>query len=151
MRPEKPRNPWSEVFKGVNDFVRWYSDLDRRIPRWFDERRSGIQRFVESVSKFADEVPVGLAIASVMFHRGGWSEVPLDEMDLSEFSVLIVTLIEGQATSEEEVREELDAALGDYYRRDDHAALSASNLTMSRHAKAADLRRRDSNSPLDGG
>ena len=124
MTPEKPIHPWAEVFKGLNDFVRWYSDLDRRIPRWFDERRSEIQRFIESVSKFADEVPVGLAIASVMFHRVGWSEVPLDEMDLSEFSVLIVTLVEGQATSEEEVREEIDAALGEYFRRDDHAALS---------------------------
>lgn len=124
MRPEKPTNPWGEVFKGLNDFARWYSDLDRGIQRWFDKRGSELQRFVEGFSRFADEVPVGLAIASVMFHRGGWSEVPLDDMNLSEFSVLVMTLLEGQGTSEKEVHKELDAALGEYFRRDDHAALS---------------------------
>lgn len=112
------------MFRGFNDFVRWYSDLDRHLQRWFDERKPAIQRFVEGVSKFANEFPVGLAVASVMFHRGGWSEVPLDDMDLGEFSGLIQTLAEGRETSEEEVRKELDAALGEYFRRDDHAALS---------------------------
>lgn len=124
MSPTNPRNPWGEAFKGLNDFTRWYLDLERRTQRWFDERRPAIQAFVDGVAKFADELPVVLAIGSVMFHRGGWSEVPLDDMDMGEFSGLITILTNGLEQSEEEVRQELDGALGEYFRRDDHAALS---------------------------
>ena len=124
MSRENQENPWAGLWRGLQDFTRWYADLDRRFQAWFAEHGPAIRRFLEGVYEFANELPVALALSAALFHRGGWSEIPLRHMDLSEFTGLVERLLNKREASEEELRQELDEAIGEYFRRDDHAALS---------------------------
>ncbi|MGF1472942.1 MAG: GNAT family N-acetyltransferase [Rubrobacteraceae bacterium] len=124
MSRENQENPWAGLWRGLQDFTRWHVDLDRRFQAWFAEHGPAIRRFLEGVNEFANELPVVLALSATLFHRGGWSEVPLRHMDLSEFTGLVERLLKKHEVSEEELRQELDEAIGEHFRRDDHAALS---------------------------
>ncbi len=94
-----------------------------RIPyEWYAKAEPTLQRVGEAAYQALNGFPVWLVLCSVTFSRGGWSEVPLGDMDLSEFSELVKKL---QNKPDEEVKRELDRAILEYFRRDDCAPLSS--------------------------
>jgi hypothetical protein len=83
--------------------------------------KSPIERFFEGLEEFGQRITLHLAVSTYTFARGGWSEIPLDTMDLGEFSALLERLRE---KSDEEVKSELNTVILEYFRRDDYAPLS---------------------------
>jgi hypothetical protein len=82
--------------------------------------RPAVEGFLEGARQAGDALSAWLVVEAMMFHRGGWSEVPLRGMALSEAFPLVERLWD---KPEEQVRRELDVAIPAYFRRDDYAAL----------------------------
>ncbi len=102
-------------------FVRWYAGVADRVGEWYRRNERTIQRALEAGLRAYEAFPVALAMASVTFARGGWSEVPLGNMDLKETTDLVERLWD---KPDEVVRRELDEEILRYFGRDDHAPLS---------------------------
>jgi len=85
------------------------------------EKKSAIERFLEDLGVVGEALALHLAVSTYTFSRGGWSEVPLDNMTEPEFSALLEGLLE---KSDEEVKSELDTVIFEYFRRDNYAPLS---------------------------
>lgn len=109
-------------FDGLTRFSRWYAGLAEGAARWYRENESAIRRVVEAGLRFAEDFPVAMALTSVVFARGGWSEVPLGNMALSELTPLVERLWD--EPDDGVVRRELDGAILAYFRRDGHAEIS---------------------------
>lgn len=121
MSAPNPPDRGGGFLSDVSRFVRWYAGVAERLGDWYRRNESAIRRFVETGLKLYEAFPVALAMTSVTFARGGWSEAPLGSMGITETTELVRRLWD---LSDEEVRCELDAALLERFRRDDHAALS---------------------------
>jgi len=96
-----------------------------------------MERFLEVASQIDDGLSAYLVLSVITLDRGGWSEVPLRDMDLTEISQLVERLWD---KLDEEVERELDVAIPEYFRRDDHAALS--QMIASWHVNFEDEERR---------
>jgi len=77
---------------------------------------------LETASEFYEAFPLALALASGVFAKGGWSEVPLANMALRETTALLERL---KGMPEEDLRLELDGVVLAYFRRNNHAELRA--------------------------
>jgi hypothetical protein len=77
---------------------------------------------LEGFRKIGEAVSASRLISVITFPRGSWSEVPLGGMDLGEFHDLLARSLE---KSDEELKEELDRVIPEYFRRANYAALSA--------------------------
>jgi hypothetical protein len=108
-------------FDDLGRFVRWYAGAANRATEWFRRNEPAIRRALEAGLQAFESLPVSLAITSVTFARGGWSEVPPGNMNLSELTPLVERLWE---EPDEVVRRELDAAILVYFGREDHAELA---------------------------
>jgi len=106
---------------GLTRFVRWYVGVADGVAQWYRQNEPAIRRAMEAGLRFAEDFPVALAITSVTFARGGWSEVPLGNMALSELTPLVERLWD---KPDDVVGRELDGAILAYFRRDEHAELS---------------------------
>ncbi len=115
-------SPGNEFLAGLTRFVRWYAGVADGAAQWYRRNEPAIRRAVEAGLRFAEDFPVALAITSVTFARGGWSEVPLGNMALSELTPLVERLWD--EPDDGVVRRELDGAILAYFRRDGHAELS---------------------------
>lgn len=102
-------------------FVRWYAGAAGRVGEWYRRNESAIRRLTEAGLKLYGAFPVALAMSSVTFARGGWSEAPLGSMELWETTELVNRLWD---QPDDVVRRQLDAALLRHLRQDDHAPLS---------------------------
>jgi hypothetical protein len=114
-------NLWKGLLEQAGYFARRYIELNHQISEWYARTEPALRRAGELAYQALDNFPVWLVLCSVTFSRGGWSEVPLGNMDLGEFSKLVEQL---QDKPDKEVRRELDRAILGYFRRDDHAPLS---------------------------
>lgn len=83
--------------------------------------KSAIERFLEGLGAFGEALALQLVVSTYTFSRGGWSEVPLENMPVREFSDLLERLVE---KTDEEVKSELDTVILEYFRRDDYTPLS---------------------------
>lgn len=110
------------LLKGLTRFARWYSDVAEGAARWYRENEPAIRRVVEAGLDFAENFPIVIAMTSATFARGGWSEVPLGNMALSELTPLVERLWD--EPDDGAVRRELDRVILSYFRRDGHAELS---------------------------
>ena len=107
---------------GLTRFARWYAGVAEAAARWYRENEPAIRRAVEAGLDFAENFPIVMAMTSATFARGGWSEVPLGNMALSELMPLVERLWD--EPDDGTVRRELDGAILAYFRRDGHAELS---------------------------
>lgn len=113
--------PDGGFFADLARFVRWYADAVDRAAEWYRRNEPAIRRALEAGLRFIEDFPVSIAMTSVTFARGGWSEVPLGNMNLSELTPLVERLWD---EPDEVVRCELDAAILGYFGREDHAELA---------------------------
>jgi hypothetical protein len=81
----------------------------------WDDILKGLQAIGEALS-------ASRLFAATPFPRGGWSEVPLGNMDLDEFGDLLARSLK---KSDKALKEELDRVIPGYFRRENNAALSA--------------------------
>jgi GNAT superfamily N-acetyltransferase len=110
------------LLDGLTRFARWYAGVAEGAARWYRENEPAIRRVVEAGLDFANNFPIAMAMTSATFARGGWSEVPLGNMELSELTPLVERLWD--EPDDEAVRRELDGAILAYFRRNGHAELS---------------------------
>jgi len=130
-------NPFGDLLERLKRFGRGYAELDRRLAAWQERMRPAMERFLEVASQIDDGLSAYLVLSVITLDRGGWSEVPLRDMDLTEISQLVERLWD---KLDEEVERELDVAIPEYFRRDDHAALS--QMIASWHVNFEDEERR---------
>ncbi len=114
-------SPLNSFLENWASYVRQYTEAYRRAQEGVARLEPTIRMAAELANKAVENVPYVLLRGSVTFGRGGWSEIPLGEMDLSESSELVDRLYD---KPDEEVRRELDQAIPEYFRRDDYAPLS---------------------------
>ena len=111
-----PDGPLEALANLVQGYVGW----TERLSRWLEGNGPAIRRFLEGVSAFYEGFPIALMAASATFARGGWSEVPLANMNLSETTDLLERL---RDKPDDEVRRELYGVIPAYFRRDGYAEL----------------------------
>ena len=109
-----------EFLEFLNRLGRGYAEFNDRVVAWSEMMRPAVESFLEGARRAGDALSDWLVVQAVTFHRGGWSEVPLRDMALSEAWPLVERLWE---KPDEEVRRELDVAIPAYFRREDYAAL----------------------------
>ncbi len=114
--------PGGGFLDGLVRFVRWYEGVAEGAARWYRENEPAIRRFVHAGLDFAERFPIAMAATSATFARGGWSEVPLGNMELGELTSLVERLWD--EPDDGVVRRELDGAILAYFSRDGHAELS---------------------------
>lgn len=114
-------NPLSGFLRGLDRVGRGYAEINRRLSSWLEQLEPAAKRLAELARQFGDGLLVWSLVSSITFNRGGWSEVPLKNMPLSEFVPLLDQL---KDKPDEEVSAALDVAIPEYFRRDEHAALS---------------------------
>lgn len=106
--------------EALENLVQGYVGWTERLSRWLEGNGPAIRRFLEGVNVFYEGFPIALMAASATFARGGWSEVPLANMNLSETTDLLERL---RDKPDDEVRRELDGVIPAYFRRDGYAEL----------------------------
>lgn len=114
-------NSWNSFLEGLGYYGRKYIEFSRKAGEWYAKVEPTIRRAAEVGGQVIEIFPVILARSSLTFARGGWSEVPLADMDLSEFSELVTRLA---GKPDDEIKRELDRTIAEYFRQDDHARLS---------------------------
>jgi len=114
--------PGGGFLDGLVRFVRWYEGVAEGAARWYRENEPAIRRIVDAGLDFAEGFPIAMAATSATFARGGWSEVPLGNMELGELTRLVERLWD--EPDDGVVRRELDGALLAYFRHDGHVELS---------------------------
>lgn len=114
-------NPLRDFLQGVGCLGRGHGELGRRVSAWIERIEPAARRFLEAAQQFGDGLLVWSLLSSITFARGGWSEVPPRDMELAESTEWLHQL---RDKSDEEVKRELDVAIPEYFRRDDHASLS---------------------------
>lgn len=113
-------NTWNDLLERMS-YAALYAEASDRAVQWYRKHEPTIRHAFEVGGRAIEALPVWLAVGSLTFGRGGWSEVPLSSMDLSEYSGLVERLMN---KPDEEVKRELDAAIPEYFRRDEYAPLS---------------------------
>jgi hypothetical protein len=97
----------------MNENPSWKATLDRLL--------DSLREVIESAYWFGGNLALVLVLSAITFPRGGWSEVPLRGMNLVEYRPLLERLWDKPT---EEIENELDKVIPEYFRRDDHAPLS---------------------------
>ncbi len=108
MSSPKPPGAGGGFLSDFACFVRWYAGLATRVGEWYQRNESAIGRFMEAGLKLYEAFPVALAMTSLTFARGGWSEAPLGRMELKETTGLLERLWD---QPDDVVRRELDVAI----------------------------------------
>jgi hypothetical protein len=108
------------LLRGVGILAGGLLKTSRQFGEWYERNEPQIRRFSEVAAQVLDGMPNWLSLCAVTFARGGWSEAPLGQMDLSESMALVRRLC---GEPDEVVCRELDSAVLEYFRRDDHARL----------------------------
>lgn len=121
MSSPAPPDPSDGFLVGLARFVRWYADPADGVTRWYRQNEQAIRRALEAGLQFVEDFPVAMAMTSVTSARGGWSEVPLGNMELSELAPLVEHLWD---EPDDVVRRELDKELLAYFGRGEYAELS---------------------------
>lgn len=123
-------SPWDSFLNSLGSYMRQYAEASRKASKAYTRIEPTIRRAVELATRAMEGVPYVLLRGSVTFGRGGWSEVPLGDMDLSESMALVDRLYD---KPDEEVRHELNRAIPEYFRRNDHAPLSQMVASWCEH------------------
>lgn len=110
----------ADLLRDAGTLVDGLAEAGRRFGEWYERNEPQIHRFSEVAAQVLDGMPNWLSLCAVTFARGGWSEAPLAQMNLSE-SVALVRRLRDEP--DEVVRRELDRAVPEYFRRDGHARL----------------------------
>jgi hypothetical protein len=116
------QNPMADFFRAVSTIVNPFAEAGRKLSEWYERNEPQFRRVAEVATQVMDGLPNLLSLHATTFARGGWSEAPLEGMDLSESMALVERLCD---KPDEVVRRELDRAIPEYFRRDDHAQLRA--------------------------
>ncbi|MGI8910154.1 MAG: hypothetical protein ACR2JR_06310 [Rubrobacteraceae bacterium] len=116
----RDRNPAADFLRAAGVLANGLAEAGRRFGEWYERNEPEIRRFSEVAAQALDGLPNWLSLCAVTFARGGWSEAPLGEMDLSEFMALVERL---RDEPDDVVRRELDRAVPEYFRRDGHVRL----------------------------
>lgn len=116
----RDRNPAADFLRVAGVLANDLAEAGRRFGEWYERNEPEIRRFSEVTAQALDGLPNWLSLCAVTFARGGWSEAPLGEMNLSEFMALVERL---RDEPDDVVRRELDRAVPEYFHRDDHARL----------------------------
>lgn len=99
-------NPFSGFLRGLNRIGQGYTEANRRVSSFLEWLGPVVDRTKEGAI-LAGEALIKLRLLCIItFYRGGWSEVPLKGMELSEFLPLVDRLHD---KPNEEVKEELDS------------------------------------------
>ncbi len=114
-------NSWNRFLEGLGYYGRKYIEFNRKAGELYAKVEPTIRRAAEVGGQVIEIFPVILARSSLTFARGGWSEVPLADMDLSELSNLVTRLVD---KPDDEVKRELDQTIAEYFCENDHARLS---------------------------
>ncbi|MDP9439852.1 MAG: hypothetical protein M3P49_14105 [Actinomycetota bacterium] len=115
------RNSWNDLLERMSYVASSYAKASDTAFQWYREHEPNIRRAFEVGSTAIEALPVWLAISSLTFGRGGWSELPLSSMTLPEYSGLVERLMD---KPDEEVKRELDEVIPEYFRREGYAPLS---------------------------
>lgn len=118
MSKENNRSGFSE---GLGYYGRKYVEFSRKAGELYAKVEPTIRRASELGVQAIGSFAAMLALGSVTFARGGWSEVPLADMELPKFSNLVHRLAD---KPDDEVKRELDQAIAEYFHEDDHTRLS---------------------------
>lgn len=124
------QNPLKDFIDEMNRLGEGYLEFRRRIATWAQQLTPAMERFLEVARQVGDGLSVGIILQATTFARGGWSEVPLGEMALSESTQLVERLWN---KTDEEVQRELDVVIPDYFRRDNYAPLSKLVASWQKH------------------
>lgn len=116
------KNPGADFFRVVSMIVNPFAEAGRKLSEWYERNEPQIRRVAEVAAQVMDGLPNWLPICAVTFARGGWSTAPLGRMGMSELAELVNRLHD---EPDDVVRRELDRAIPEYFRRDDHAQLRA--------------------------
>lgn len=91
-------------------------------------KRTALDKILDSLREIGagayvlgENIALVLVLSAITFPRGGWSEVPLRDMNLGEYTRLLERLWDKPT---DELKSELDKLIPEYFRRDDHAPLS---------------------------
>lgn len=114
------QNPLQDFIDYMNRLGHGYLELNRRITSWTERLQPIFKRFLEVAQQIGDGLSVWLILSTTTFARGGWSEIPLKDMDLSEGMQLVERLWD---RTDEEVQRELDIVIPEYFRRNNYAPL----------------------------
>lgn len=124
------QNPLKDFMDEMNRLGEGYLEFHRRIASWTQRLTPAMKRFLEVARQVGDGFSVLIILQTTTFARGGWSEIPLREMTLSESTQLVERLWK---KTDEEVQKELDVVIPKYFRRDDYAPLSKLVSSWQRH------------------
>jgi hypothetical protein len=116
------KNPGADFFRVVSMIVNPFAEAVQKLSEWYERNEPQIRRVAEVAAQVMDGLPNWLSICAVTFARGGWSTAPLGRMEMSELAELVNRLHD---EPDDVVRRELDRAIPEYFRRDDHAQLRA--------------------------
>ena len=111
----------TEFLEFLDRLGRGYAEFNDRVAAWNDRMQPALKNFLDVAQEVGDGLSGWLIISTMTFSKGGWSEVPLGGMALSEAVPLVESLWD---KPEEEIKRELDTIIPEYFRRNDHAALS---------------------------
>lgn len=114
-------NPFSAFLRSLDRIGRGYAEVNRRVSSLLEWLEPAVSRLREGAVRFGEALIKWRLLCIITFYRGGWSEVPLRDMELSEFIPLVDRL---RDKPNEEVKVELDSAILDYFRREDYTPLS---------------------------